>query len=230
MNELFAQTGAFAVVLSLAAFWVGTRIHRKLPMPLTNPLLIAMVLVIAALLLLDVDYETYDSGMAPLSFLLTPATVCLAVPLYRQLLLLRKHLGAILISVAAGCVACAATILLLAKLMAVSPEVYHSLQPKSVTTAIALGISERMGGLAGITTLAITITGLTGVILSDTVFRLLHIMDPVARGLALGNSCHALGTSHALELGEVEGAMSSLTIVVAGVMTVILAPLASPLL
>lgn len=225
MNETLLQSAYFSVVLSVAAYWVGTRVRRRFPHPLVNPLLIATVLVIAFLLLTGVAYETYAEGIRYLTWLLTPTTVCLAVPLYRQLQVLKKHWAAILIAVAAGCVACAVSVALLSWLFGLSPEVYHSIQAKSVTTAIALGISEKLGGVAGITSLSVVVTGLFGVVTCESLCKLLRITHPVARGLAIGSCSHGIGTSRAMELGEVEGAMSSLAIVVAGVLTVAVAPL-----
>ncbi len=225
MNETLMQSAYFSVALSLAAYWVGAKIRKRFDNPLVNPLLIATVLVIAFLLLTGIGYETYANGIQHLTWLLTPATVCLAVPLYRQLQLLKRHWAAILIGVAAGCLACAVSVALLSWLFGLSPEVYHSIQSKSVTTAIALDISEKLGGAAGVTSLSVVVTGLFGAVACESLCRLLRITHPVARGLAIGNCSHAIGTARAMELGEVEGAMSSLSIVVAGVMTVVVAPL-----
>lgn len=227
MNETLLQSAYFSVVLSLAAYWVGVRLRRRFNHPLVHPLLIATVLVIAFLMVTGIEYETYAGGIAHLSWLLTPTTVCLAIPLYRQLQMLKKHWAALLIGIAAGCLACAVSILVMARLFGLTPEIYHSLQSKSVTTAIALGISEKVGGIAGITSLSVVITGLFGAVACESLCKLLRITHPVARGLAIGSCSHAMGTSRAMELGEVEGAMSSLSIVVAGVMTVVVAPLFS---
>lgn len=229
MNEILQQSAYFGMVLSVLYFWFGTWLRRRIPSPLINPLLIASILTIATIVMLDIDYDAYASGASHLSWLLTPSTVCLAVPLYRQLQLLRRHWQAIVISVAAGCIACAVTVAGLSHLLGLSPEIYHSLQPKSVTTAIALGIGTQLGGLEGIISLGVMITGLFGVVIVDVILKFLKVTHPVAKGLAIGNSIHAIGTAHALELGEIEGAMSGLTIVVAGIMTVIIAPLCSEL-
>lgn len=229
MNEILRELAYFGMVLSVFYFWIGTWLRRRFPSPLVNPLLIATILTIATIVLLDIDYDAYTKGASHLTWLLTPSTVCLAVPLYRQLQLLRRHWQAIIISVGAGCVACAVTIAVMSRLLHLTPEIYHSLQPKSVTTAIALGVGTQLGGLEGIISLGVMITGLFGVVIVDVVLKLLKVTHPVAKGLAIGNSIHAIGTAHARELGEIEGAMSGLTIVVAGIMTVILAPLFSGL-
>ena len=229
MNDLLLQSAYFSIALSLAAYWVGVRLQRRLKHPLCNPLLIATCLIIAVLLLCGIDHDTYASGIQYLTWLLTPSTVCLAIPMYRQLHLLRQNWVAITVSLAAGCVACAVSVALMSWIFGLSPELYHSLQAKSVTTAIALGITEQLGGIAGVTSMAVIFTGLLGAVIAESVCRLLRITHPVAKGLAIGNSAHAVGTARALELGEVEGAMSSLSIVVAGVMTVVIAPLCAGL-
>ena len=223
MNELLAQSAYFSIALGVGAYWVGTRIKKRFPHPLVNPLLIAVLIVAALLFLLRVEAETFTAGIQPLTWLLTPSTVCLAIPLYRQMRLLRRHWKAILVSITAGCLSCAAGVLLLSRLFGLTPELYRSLLPKSVTTAIALGISEQLGGISGVVTLAVIFTGLFGVVLAEGLLRLLHVTHPVAKGLAIGNSIHAIGTARAMEIGEIEGAISSLTIVVAGVLTVVLA-------
>ena len=225
MNELLAQSAYFSIVLGLGAYWIGTRIKKRFPYPLVNPLLIAAILIVAVLLLCRVEAETFTEGIEPLTWLLTPSTVCLAIPLYRQLQLLRRHWKAIAVSITAGCLSCAVSVLLLSRLFHLTPEVYRSLLPKSVTTAIALGISDQVGGISGVVTLAVIFTGLFGVVLAEGILKLLRVTHPVAKGLAIGNSIHAIGTARAMEIGEIEGAISSLTIVVAGVMTVILAPI-----
>lgn len=225
MNELLAQSAYFSIVLGVGAYWIGTRIKKRFPHPLVNPLLIAAILVVAVLLLCRVEVDTFTTGIQPLTWLLTPSTVCLAIPLYRQMRLLRRHWKAIAVSITAGCLSCAVAILLLSQLFGLTPEVYRSLLPKSVTTAIALGISEQVGGISGVVTLSVVFTGLFGVVLAEGILKLLRVTHPVAKGLAIGNSIHAIGTARAMELGEIEGAISSLTIVVAGVLTVVLAPI-----
>lgn len=160
-----------------------------------------------------------------MTWLLTPATVSLAVPMYREVQLLKKHLVAILVSLASGCVAGMLTILGLGGLFGISGELYRSLLPKSITTAIAMGVSEEIGGVPTITVGMVVFTGILGAVIVKAVCRLFRITHPVAVGLACGNAAHAIGTSKALEIGEVEGAMSSLAIVAAGIFTVVLAPL-----
>ena len=183
------------------------------------------MLVIAVLLALGIDYDVYASGIRYLTWFLTPATVCLAIPLYRQFSLLKKDWLAILASILAGCLASAVSVAVMSRLFRLDEVIYHSIQAKSVTTAIALGITEKLGGVGGITSLSLTITGLFAAMVAEPLLKLLRLTHPVARGLAIGTAAHAVGTARAMELGEVEGAMSSLSIVIAGVMTVVIAPL-----
>ncbi|RZS92705.1 LrgB family protein [Cuneatibacter caecimuris] len=225
MNEMFLQSSFFGCTLSLGCYWVGTKIAKRFPYTVCNPLLIASALVIGTLCLLGIDFQTYDQSAGFLTWLLTPATVCLAVPMYRKVSVLKKNIWAILGSLAAGCAAGAVSVLGLCLVFHTSKEIYASLLPKSITTAIAMGVSKEIGGISTLTVGVVVFTGLLGAVLAKTVCRVFRITHPVAVGLACGNAAHAIGTSKALEIGEVEGAMSSLAIVVAGIFTVVLAPL-----
>ena len=200
---------------------LGLLLKRKLKWAILNPLLIAIIFVIVLLKLLRVDYDAYYSGAQYLSYLLTPATVCLAIPLYQQLEALKKNWKAIAAGIAAGVLASLSSILLLSRLFGLTHEQYVTLLPKSITTAIGIGVSEELGGIVTVTVAVIIITGILGNMLAEMVCRLFKITDPVAKGLAIGTSSHAIGTVKAMEMGEVEGAMSSLTIAVSGLITVI---------
>lgn len=221
MNELLSQTAFFGVVISLTAYEAGLWIKKKTKLALANPLLIAVILIVLFLLLFNVDYETYESGAKYISIFLTPATVSLAVPLYRRIEMLKKYPKAIFAGIAAGVLTTMVSIFLMSLAFGLDHQQYVTLLPKSITTAIGLGVSEKMGGIMGITVVAISITGILGNIAAETICKIFRIEEPIAKGLAIGTSAHALGTSKAIELGEVEGAMSSLSIVVAGIMTVI---------
>lgn len=190
-----------------------------------NPLLISIVFVIGCLLLLDVPYDNYYEGAKYISYLLTPATVCLAVPLYEQLELLKAHKKAIILGIGSGVLASLLSVFLFALLFHLSHEEYVTLLPKSITTAIGMVISEELGGISNITVAVIIMTGVLGNMIAEGVCKVFHIEEPIAKGLAIGTAAHAIGTTKAMELGEVEGAMSSLSIAVAGLLTVILAPL-----
>lgn len=221
MSNFWSNTIFYGVVISLVSYEIGLLLKKRYKSALLNPLLISICCVIAVNLLLKVDYKTYNQGGQYLSFLLTPATVCLAIPLYRQLSLFKQNWKAILCGLIAGIIAGGIGILVLAMIFGLNHQQYVTLLPKSVTTAIGIGISQELGGLVAITTAAIVITGILGNVIAESIFSLFKITDPIARGLALGNSAHAIGTARAMELGEVEGAMSSLAIAVAGILTVI---------
>lgn len=213
----------FGAFLSLAAYEAGLLLRKKFRMAVLNPLLIAILCVMGVLTVFHVEYETYNKGAQYISYLLTPATVCLAVPLYRQLHLLRKNLRAVAAGLLSGVLASLGSVLLFARLFGVSHETYVTLLPKSITTAIGMGVSEELGGVTSITVAVIIITGVLGNIIADGVCRIAGIKEPVAKGLALGTSAHAIGTAKAMEMGEVEGAMSSLAIASAGILTVLFA-------
>ncbi|MBE5869166.1 MAG: LrgB family protein [Lachnospiraceae bacterium] len=225
MKEFLSGSLFLGVVLTFAAYEIGLLIKKKLKLAILNPLLLAAIIIIGVLLLFDIEYETYSDGARYISYFLTPATVSLAIPLYRQLHLLKKYPVAILGSVAAGVLAAMASIFLMSLLFGLDHQQYATLLPKSITTAIGMGISEKLGGIVTLTVVAIIVTGITGNVMAEAVLKWFRITNPVARGLAIGTSAHALGTAKAMELGEIEGAMSSLSIVVAGILTVVTASL-----
>lgn len=195
----------------------------KLKLPIFNPLLISILLSVLILVVFRIDYSTYYEGAKYLSYLLTPATICLAVPLYEQMELLKKNWKAIFGGIFAGVLTSLGIILAMALLFKFSHEEYVTFLPKSITTAIGMGVSEELGGYVSITVAIIIITGVVGNICADTVCKLFKITDPVAKGIGIGTASHAIGTAKAMEMGDVEGAMSSLSIVVSGVLTVVAA-------
>ncbi len=223
MIEFIENSVFFGTFVSLGAYEIGLLMKRKFKLAIFNPLLISIFCVMGILMVLGVDYESYEEGGKYISYLLTPATVCLAVPLYQQLHLLKKNIKAIAAGIVSGVLASLVSVLLLAKLFGLSHEEYVTLLPKSITTAIGMGVSEELGGIVTITVAVIIITGVLGNVIADAVYKIAKIEEPVAKGLALGTSAHAIGTAKAMELGEVEGAMSSLAIAVAGLLTVIAA-------
>ena len=230
MNEFFKDSLFAGVTMSLIAYAAGVFLKKKWKLGLFNPLLISIALSILVLVIADVDYETYNKGASYLSWFLTPATVCLAIPLYEQWPLLKRNYKAVLFGLLAGVLTSLSTVCVLAKLMKLSQKEYVTLLPKSITTAIGMGISEELGGYVTITVAVIIITGIIGNVLAETICRVFKIEEPVAKGIAIGSSSHALGTAKALELGEIEGAMSSLSIAVAGILTVIAAPIFATML
>lgn len=223
MNNLFLNSATMGVVLSFLAYEVGILIKNKMKKAVFNPLLISIVIVIAVLLIFDVDYDSYNQSAKYISYLLTPATVSLAIPLYRQLDLLKQNLMAIIIGILSGVLTSLVSILGMSMIFRLTHEEYVTLLPKSITTAIGMGVSEELGGYVTITVIVIIITGILGNIIGSYACKFFRIKNPISKGLALGTSSHAIGTTKAMEMGEIEGATSSLSIVVAGLMTVILA-------
>ena len=225
MDSIVQSSAYFGFFITLFGYWVSTQIAKRMRSTLCNPLLLTIIFIIAFLKLADISYASYDNGAKYINYFLTPSTVCLAVPLYRQLKLLKEYAGAILISIMSGTAACAIMIFGLAKLFLLENSIYASLVPKSITTAIALGMSEELGGLSAVTVMAVFVPGILGAVIANTVFKIFKIEDPVAQGLAMGTASHAIGTSKALELGEIQAAMSSLAIAVTGILTVIVGPI-----
>ena len=220
MKELFTGSLFFGGALSIGMYAIGLFIKKKCSFFLFNPVLIAITGTIATLLILDIDYATYNSGAKYITYLLTPATVALAIPLYEQVSLLRKNFTAIMVGIASGVLASFCSIFALALLFALNHTQYVTLLPKSITTAIGIGLSQELNGYVAITVSAIIITGLFGNIAADLLCRLFGIKHPVAKGISIGTATYVMGTAKAMEMGEIEGAMSSLSVAVAGFMTV----------
>jgi predicted murein hydrolase (TIGR00659 family) len=227
MNDIFASSATIGVVISLLAYGIGAFLRKKTKKTFMNPLLISIVLVIVFLLVFDIKYENYNRSAQYISYLLTPATVSLAIPLYRQIELLKKNIWAILIGISSGVLTSLVSVLLLSLIFGLSHAEYVTLLPKSITAAIGMVVSEELGGYATITVAIIAVTGILGNMVAESVCKFIRIKSPIARGLAIGTSSHAAGTSKAMEMGQIEGAMSSLAIVIAGLLTVILAPIFS---
>ena len=182
--------------------------------------MIAVAATIVLLILCGIDYDSYYEGAKYLSYLLTPATVCLAIPMYEQMELLKKNWKAVMAGILSGVLTSLICILAMAAVFSLSHETYVTLLPKSITVAIGMGVSEELGGYVTITVAVILITGILGNMIGEGVCRLFRIKEPIARGVAIGTASHAIGTARAMEMGEVEGAMSSLSIAVAGLLTV----------
>lgn len=224
MKESLINSNYFGLILSIALFVLALKIKARFKLAILNPLLVSTILCILVLGIFNIPYDTYNKSAGMLSYLLTPATVCLAIPMYKQLKLLRDNLVAVLVAITTGTCCSLMSILIMGKLFSLSDEHIATLLPKSITTAIGMGVSEEAGGIVTLTVAGIILTGILGNMIAETIFKIFHIEHPIARGLALGTSAHAVGTAKALELGEIEGAMSSLSICVAGILTVILVP------
>ena len=221
MNEFFANAAFAGVSVSLISYMIGVYLKKKLNVGLFNPLLISIAVTIIFLVLAHIDYDAYNEGAKYLSWLLTPATVCLAIPLYEEFELLKSNVRAVMCGIISGVLTSLITILVLAMFFGLTHEEYVTLLPKSITTAIGMGVSEELGGYVTITVAVIIITGVIGNILAEFICKLFRIEEPIAKGIAIGSAAHAIGTAKAMEIGEVEGAMSSLSIAVAGILTVI---------
>lgn len=229
MTELLS-IGILPVALTLMAFLAGQKLQQKLKSPLLNPILVAVVIVLAFLFLTGMPVGDYKAGMSTLSWLLTPATVCLAVPMYEQFQILKKNLPMILAGVAAGAVSCLIVVAVFGILLGFEPVLTLSLLPKSITTAIGVALSEMMGGMTGVTTAAIVFTGIFASIMGPAFCRIFRLTDPVAQGVAFGTAGHVIGTSKANELSPLTGAVSSLSLVVAGLLTAVVLPLVANLI
>ena len=221
MKELLSDSVFFGVLISVVTYEMGVFIKKKWKLAIFNPLLLSVLAVMGILILLKVDYTVYYEGAKYLSYLLTPATVCLAVPLYEKYELLKQYTGAIMGVILAGVLTSLVSILVCAWAFGFTHEQYVTMLPKSITTAIGMGVSEELGGMVTITVAVIIITGVLGNMMAEVVLKLFHIEEAVAKGIAIGSASHAIGTVKAMELGEIEGAMSSLSIAVAGLLTVV---------
>ncbi len=223
MKEMLTNSVYFGVTVSLLAYGVGVFVKNRFKMAIFNPLLIGIVLVILLLLWLDIDYEAYNEGAKYISYLLTPATVSLAIPLYERVELLKRNAKAVVLGICSGVFTSLASVLLLCKIFNMTHKEYVSLLPKSITTAIGMGVSEELGGYVTITVAVIIITGIFGNMIAGFVCKVFKIEEPIAKGVGIGCAAHAMGTSKAMEMGEIEGAMSSLSLAVAGLLTVVCA-------
>lgn len=220
MKEYIQNSVFFGVMISLLSYWLGTILKKKFKLAIFNPLLISVVITILVLVLLEIDYAVYEKGTKVISFLLTPATVCLAIPLYEQFQILKDNKKAILIGTASGVVTSLVVVLALSVVFGIGHANYITLLPKSITTAIGMELSTELGGYTSLTVASIVITGILGNVIGGFIMKLFKITEPVAQGVGLGTASHVIGTSKAMEMGEIQGAMGSLSIVVAGILTV----------
>lgn len=221
MNSFFENSMFAGITLSLLAYLCGMFLKKKFKLGIFNPLLISILVSIVVLVVGKVDYETYNESAQFLGYLLTPATVCLAIPLYEQWELLRKNRKAVVIGLLSGVLTSLVTVLALSLLLGLSHEEYVTLLPKSITTAIGMGVSEELGGYVTITVAVIIVTGVLGNMMGEMICKIFRIKEPISKGLAFGSAAHAIGTAKAMEIGEIEGAMSSLAIAVSGILTVL---------
>ena len=221
MIGFLSNASFFAVFACMGLYFAGMAIQRRFPHPLLNPMLLSMTVIVVFLVASGMDYRVFQEGAQPLSFLLTPATVALAIPLYQQLDKLKQNWQAIIAGISAGVVASGTSIFLMCALLGMNHAEYVSILPKSITTAIGMVLSEELGGYPSITVGMIIVAGLSGNIFGEQMLRLMRIDDPIARGIGMGSASHAFGTTRAITMGEVEGAMSGLSTAVSGLITVV---------
>ena len=221
MSNFLENSVFFGVFISIITYEIGVLIKKKLKLAIFNPLLISIALIIVFLLAFHIKYNVYESGAQYLSYFLTPATVALAVPLYEQIEPLKKNWKAVVAGILSGALTSALCVLAVALIFQLDHKQYVTLLPKSNTTAIGMGLSEELGGIVTITVAVIVVTGVIGNMFAESICKLFHITDPVAKGIGIGSASHAMGTAKAMEMGEIEGAMSSLSIAVSGLLTVV---------
>lgn len=226
MADFLSQVPLFPVFLTIGSFLTGLWCQKKTKLTICNPVIIAVAIVIGVLLLTGFDVAQYQEKSKPITWLLTPATVCLALPLYEQLKVLKKNLPAILAGIVAGTITSLFVVGLMCWLFSLDRSLTVSLLPKSITTAMGMVLSEQNGGISALTTVVIIVTGILGSLIGPGLCKLLCLNDPISQGVALGTASHVIGTSKANELGPLQGAVSSLSLACAGVLTAILFPLA----
>lgn len=223
MNGIF-QNELVIVTFTIIIYWLAQKLQARTGFILLNPILITILIIIAFLMIFNIDYQTYQRGGKYIDFLLKPAVVALGVPLYRQLKVIKKQALNIVISQLAGCITGIVSVVLIAKLMGASKEVIFSLAPKSVTTPIAIEISRSIGGIAPLTASVVIVVGIFGAVFGYSILKLTGVKNPMAQSLSIGNAAHAIGTSKSMEISPVFGAMSSIGLIVNGIFTAILAP------
>ena len=226
MTDFLMGLSLFSLVLTIGAYQVGIWLRSKWNHPICNPILIAVILVVVVLVLTGIPVEDYQKGAAGMQWLLTPATVCLAVPLYEHVKTLKKNLPAILTGIAAGTLTSLCSILLMCRLFQLDHTISVSMLPKSITTAMGIILSEGNGGIPALTTAAIITSGILGSLLASFLCKILKLQNPIAQGVAIGTASHVIGTAKANEIGPLQGAVSSLSLTIAGILTAILFPLA----
>ena len=223
MTDLLS-IGILPVVLTLFAYQMGALCQKKFKLPIFNPILIGMIIVILALKVTGLGTDTYQEGVKLISWLMTPATVCLAIPMYEQIQALRKNLKGILVGVAAGALSCLAMLFVFCMVLHFDRNLTVSILPKGITAAIGVSLTELFGGTPSITTLGISVTGICGNMFGVQFCKWFGITDEIARGVALGTGSHVIGTARANELSPLCGAVSSLSLVVAGLLTALIFP------
>lgn len=225
MKEMIVNDLFFGIVISFIAFEIGKFIFKKTQSPIFNPLLIGTLIVIVILKTFDISTDSYFKGASIINFFLGPATVALALPLYKQWNLFKKYFIPVMTGAIIGSFIGIISVILLGKLLDVDKTLLYSFMPKSITTPIGIEVSSILGGIPSLTVLGIILTGITGNVSAPFICKIFRIKHSVAKGIGIGVASHAVGTSKAMEMGEVEGSMSALSIVFAGILTLIWAPI-----
>lgn len=228
--DISSFSAVWGVLLTVCFYAAACWLNRKTKLALCNPLLISSAFLILFLSLMKIPYPEYKASAAPISYLLLPATVSLAIPLYEKWELLRRNPVAILSGIIAGTVTSLGSILLTARLCGMERTYAVTLLPKSVTTAIGMDVAAELGGIAALASAVIILTGIVGNLFAETILKVFRITNPTAKGIAIGTASHAIGTAKAMQIGQAEGAMSGLAIAAAGIITAVLAPLAAQLM
>lgn len=218
--SIFESTVYWGIIISIGFYVLCSSIQKKKQIIFLNPLLISTLFTIVFLLINKISYKEYYDRVDFLHYLLSPATVCLAIPLYEQVNILRKHIKAIFLGILSGVIASMTSILIFSIIFSFSHTIYITLLPKSITAAIAMSVSEEWGGISSLTVPIVIMTGITGHVVAGRVCKMFKITEPIAKGVAIGSSSHAMGTAKAMEIGKIEGAMSSLSVAIAGIITV----------
>lgn len=227
MKELIVNDLFFGIIISFISFEIGKLIFKKTQSPIFNPLLIGTIIVIAVLKIFNISTDSYFKGASIINFFLGPATVALALPLYKQWTLFKKYFIPVMTGAIIGSFIAVISVIFLGKLLNIDKTLLFTFMPKSITTPIGIEVSTMLGGIPSLTVLSIIITGITGNVSAPFICKIFRIKHPVAKGIGIGVASHAVGTSKAMEMGEVEGSMSALSIIFAGILTLIWAPLLS---
>lgn len=224
MRDMLLANAPFFLTLVTGSYLLGILIYRKSKFALLHPVIVSMIVIIAILKIFHIPYESFAAGSQLINFLLGPAVVALGVLLYDQLTYIKGNVISMLTAISIGSVVGVASVILIGKLMGLDASLIHSLEPKSVTTPIAMGLSSSLGGNPSLTAVTVVICGIIGAITGPIVHKLLRIKSPIAKGLSMGAAAHGLGTAKAMEIGALEGAISGLSIGLMGIMTSIAIP------
>lgn len=225
LSEFFSMNPISGMLLTIGCYWIGYAIFEKTKLTILQPILTSSLIIIAFLIFADIPFEVYNDQNMVLNYILPLTAVVLAVPLYRNIHVMKKHAFPILAGITAGTLATMGSLILIGKLIGTNNQILVSMLPKSATNPIAIEVSGIIGGMPFLTVSLVVITGIFGGILGPEILKLMKIKNEVAKGIALGSMSHAIGTVRAFKEGEVEGAMSSLAMAIAGTLTAILSPL-----